>query len=412
MSGSIKCIFVALKFVFILLSVRKFGCIVNEFTQTSTVTKQDLRLFEKLSKKLKKADADIHFLKNCRIFGVFPKFITFKLPNVSSSDTYAIRSRLLKSQINKRYKERATIKLKFEAISRSIKSKLNLIQLYTLHKAVKRNVDKYMKTVIEKHEAKLSRITKNVRIPYDTKDTITNISSYTPTPEQMNLLKIGLGFSIRPGKISKSDILTCFESICRQMVKHLCDTNKSAEIKAHLSGLAHTYVNSYKPSQKDIRNIRILKELKKNKEIVITKPDKGNGIIILDRSMYNACINNIIEDQTKFVKINTDPTLKQEGSLHRFLRSIHKTGELDADTYKRIYPKGSIPAIIYGLTKVHKAFGDDGLPNTRPIISSFGTYNYELAKYLSELIQPHIPEEYTVTDTFTFVKTIKDNKPI
>ncbi|XP_033122131.1 uncharacterized protein LOC117121139, partial [Anneissia japonica] len=58
--------------------------------------------------------------------------------------------------------------------------------------------------------------------------------------------------------------------------------------------------------------------------------------------------------------------------------------------------------------RIYAAFGDDGLSNTRPIVSSIGTYNYELAKCLSELIQPHIPEEYTVTDTFTFVKTIKD----
>ena len=32
---------------------------------------------------------------------------------------------------------------------------------------------------------------------------------------------------------------------------------------------------------------RILKELRKNKNIVILRPDKGNGVVILDRAEYD-----------------------------------------------------------------------------------------------------------------------------
>ena len=58
----------------------------------------------------------------------------------------------------------------------------------------------------------------------------------------------------------------------------------------------------------------------KNKDIFITKPDKGNGVVILDRKPYNNSIEEIISDTSKFEKRNEDPTLKLEASLQRFLR--------------------------------------------------------------------------------------------
>ena len=55
-----------------------------------------------------------------------------------------------------------------------------------------------------------------------------------------------------------------------------------------------------------------------NKDIVITKPDKGNGVVILDRKLYNNAIEEIMSDSSKFEKLNEDPTLKREASLQRF----------------------------------------------------------------------------------------------
>ena len=44
--------------------------------------------------------------------------------------------------------------------------------------------------------------------------------------------------------------------------------------------------------------------------LVITKPDKGNGVVILDRKLYNNAIEEIISDTSKFEKLSEDPTLK------------------------------------------------------------------------------------------------------
>ncbi|XP_065654895.1 uncharacterized protein LOC136081502 [Hydra vulgaris] len=44
--------------------------------------------------------------------------------------------------------------------------------------------------------------------------------------------------------------------------------------------------------------------------------------------------------------------------------------------------------------------------SSRPIVSSIGTYNYQLAKFLRELVSPLIPSEFCTKDSFTFSKEI------
>ena len=66
----------------------------------------------------------------------------------------------------------------------------------------------------------------------------------------------------------------------------------------------------------------VLRNFRKNKDIVITKPNKGNGVVILHRKLYNNAIEEIISDTSKFEKLNEDPTLKREASLQRFLHKL------------------------------------------------------------------------------------------
>ena len=51
-----------------------------------------------------------------------------------------------------------------------------------------------------------------------------------------------------------------------------------------------SYFYNYKPSPRILRQHRVLRNLRKNKDIVTTKLDKGNGVVILDRKLYNKSI--------------------------------------------------------------------------------------------------------------------------
>ena len=108
------------------------------------------------------------------------------------------------------------------------------------------------------------------------------------------------------------------------MAKKSKDTKQAGKLVADLSHLAHTYVSSYRPTTADLKKLRVLKEIRKNKNIVILKPDKGNGVVVLDRSDYDQGILKIIDDASKFRPIKEDPTLLREGRLQRLLRKLKK----------------------------------------------------------------------------------------
>ena len=70
--------------------------------------------------------------------------------------------------------------------------------------------------------------------------------------------------------------------------------------------------------------------------------------------------------------------------------------------------KRSRLARIYGLPKMHKERELNPILPFGPIVSSFGIYNYNLAKYLCKLLSPHLPMEHCALDSFTFVKDIQE----
>ena len=73
----------------------------------------------------------------------------------------------------------------------------------------------------------------------------------------------------------------------------------------------------------------------------------------------------------------------------------------------KLYPSVSAPARIYGTPKMHK-FSSDSFPKLRPIVSSTGTFNYNLARFLLDLLSPLVPNDYFCKDTFSFVSQIKN----
>ena len=107
----------------------------------------------------------------------------------------------------------------------------------------------------------------------------------------------------------------------KRSIVPLSEQTKS-QIKAHLSYLANSYFYNYKPSPHILRQHRVLRNLRENKNIVITKPDKENGVVTLDRKLYDNSIQELITDTSKFEKLNEDTSLKRKTSLQRFLLKL------------------------------------------------------------------------------------------
>ena len=151
-----------------------------------------------------------------------------------------------------------------------------------------------------------------------------------------------------------------------------------------------------------------MQNVRKDKDIVITKHDKENGVVILDWKLYNNAIEEIISDTSKFEKLNEDQTLKCEASLQRFLHKLKQKNFFNEIEYDKLYPSGSAPARIYGTPKMQKFSSSDSFPKLCPIVLSIGTFNYNLASFLCDLLSPLVPNDYSCKDTFSFVSQIKN----
>ncbi len=234
-----------------------------------------------------------------------------------------------------------------------------------------------------------------------------NLSTYSLTEDELDLLTNGLNYAIPPSRISKTDVFTSFEMISKFATTNLKKEEFAGELKAELSYLANSYHSNYRPSKETLKKHGILKKLRNNENIIICKPDKGNGVVIIDKVVYINKMLDLLNDPSKFKKLETDPTLRREGQLQRFLRNLKGSKLFDNYSYEKVYPSGSQCGRLYGLPKLHKVTFQGQTPPFRPVVSSIGTYNYQLAKMLSGLITPLLPTEHCTTDTFSFVEDLK-----
>ena len=91
-----------------------------------------------------------------------------------------------------------------------------------------------------------------------------------------------------------------------------------------------------------------------------------------------------------------------------FLRKLKQKNFFNEIEYDKLYLSGSAPSRIYGAPKMHKFSASDSFPKLRSIVSSIGTFNYNLAHFLCDFHSPLVPNDYSCKDTFSFVSQIKN----
>ena len=56
----------------------------------------------------------------------------------------------------------------------------------------------------------------------------------------------------------------------------------------------------------------------------------------------------------------------------------------------------------------HNNCSSGSFPKLRPVVSSTGTFNYNLARFLYYLLSPLVPNDYSCKDTFPFFSQINN----
>ena len=99
--------------------------------------------------------------------------------------------------------------------------------------------------------------------------------------------------------------------------------------------------------------------------------------------------------------------MKCEASLQGFLHKLKQKNFFNANEYDKFYFSRPAPARVYGTPKLHKFSSSDSFPKLCPIVSSIGTFNYSLPRFLCDLLSSLVPNDYSCKDTFSFFSQIK-----
>ena len=137
--------------------------------------------------------------------------------------------------------------------------------------------------------------------------------------------------------------------------------------------------------------------------------EKVNNVVTLSRSDCISKLSKILEDTSKFKRVNVEEgkalnhLINMEERIISLLKSLEDQGEISEKERNYLYPSGSKPRV----QKIRKAL-EDGTPSFRPILSAVGTPTNNLAKFCHQLLKPLTSNDYTIKDSFSLAKEVLD----
>ena len=88
---------------------------------------------------------------------------------------------------------------------------------------------------------------------------------------------------------------------------------------------------------RDKKMLDAIQDLKE--KVVLLAPDKGNGVVVMDKEDYRNSLEQLFSDRTKFRVLKEDPTNTRLKSLQTFLRSSKSVAKSTRQNSRRCSPK-------------------------------------------------------------------------
>ena len=360
---------------------------------------------------------DIVFLQNCKAQNVIPKFLRFKLYKrcLHNSTLYLVVSWQHKLLVNELKSKRRTLehlKLKIVQLLQEVNNTFSNFDCVYLHRVLDDSVTRFTNKTRSTHSKKLKHLGIDTNLdPVDS--VIFNYSSITLSPRIKILLSFGLDFGLPVFKLDFFKYFLCFERLVNCSKKFQC-TNFT-EFTECIRNISVKYFHNFKPYKVfsaiiDKSDISLLKQFALNKNIIVSRPDKGRGVVIINKCDYISSMLKIISDTTKFKVINDNInvySLKIEDQVNRFLLKLKKLNLISDDNYNKLHVSGSGPGVLYGLPKIHKVDFASKF-QFRPIFTAYNSACYKISKFLVDVLNPLTTNAYTCSNSYNFSKDIQN----
>ena len=378
---------------------------------------QELNNLLRLSGRRVRSKERSRFLEKCLEGHVTPTFIKDRVVKTKPKWPSTIERAFLKDELEKERDLLEHARRMYSSLLPCVLQKISLFDRIRFSKLLNLTTDRLQRESRVKYDKTLKWLIKTqLGVGVLQHSAILNFSSIELSDMQKDVLCRGLGFGIPPSRnvTSFQAVASEFE-LCWQQLERLptCTSDECRqECKASLASFAHQYSSTGIDRNGFVLSnghLKVISDLRRNNDIVVTRPDKGNGVVLLDRKDYVDKMLSILSDESKFCRIGdaetSDSTMQHERALQAFLLRAVKNNHLPRDVYGRIRPVGSTRPRMYGLQKIHKP----GVP-LRPILSMINAPQHELAKWLSEVLKPVVAKysAHTIRDTFQFCSDITE----
>ena len=366
-----------------------------------------LRDLEKTAIKYARRQLDVHYLEYCYDLGIYPETFKFKIPEdnayKSKKEFYDVA---LKKQTDKAKYDESIAEKNFVDIKSEIFPQLTLFEKTLLMKLLVAEVARVSEKVVFQQSRKLQLLWRKQRPK--SPDCLVNLSSRKLTIEEVEALRYGLDHHILPSKLNVDDLKVNIEKATWLASKRLDkDEIVPHDFRQKIIHAVHSFTNTARNlcgSRRNRNKHLVLKRLASDESIKICKFDKGTGVCILDSFDYVSKLEAIVGDTSKFKKIELNennpkdhPVVKKHEKVKRYIKKYITNEHFDEETISKMNP-GTAPGKLYGLAKVHK----ENYP-LRPVCSMVGTPEHCLAKFLDNIIKPHIPNQNMLKSTTDFL---------
>ena len=362
--------------------------------------------YQKAINKLEINSLRIEFLENCKRSDLIPRFLKFRIPNNGCFDEKSVHDfqrKLLTKELlaAKENVKQSTARLNEQR--NAIKSVAPVKCLPSIALYVRISRSEVRQSQCRTHNKKLLALSKEQGQPlFNVKNTvITHELDNIPPTYVMQTLSLGPKNAVLD-KFEPKDILAELDLLLGHCKSH----NVSDETITDINVKTLAYIKKCK-KLKSNRNITLTRKYLKEHKLVAVPFDKGIGICIMKEETYKQKLDTILElpQFEKYVppRINAiHPVLKEEERIIETLKTLRDSGKIDNSLYRKLKPKGSQPARLYGTAKVHKT----AIP-ARPVLSMPGSAYHKIGDQVAQWLST-VPECGINTSTRSISSTLKD----
>ena len=261
---------------------------------------------------------------------MIPKFLNFRVSNdhLRNSSTYEIcQQNLLQEEIILKKNSITELRARLDTIKNELQVVMNCIDYSHIVSCFLQSNDKYIEEHTKIQDKKLCNlISNNKTFQIDPSKVIHNFSKYELSDLEKSILIKGLNYPINPGKLIYGDFCINFELLFSDISRNgNLDHSNLDLVKNKLKDIASSSFEKHNLDPDKFSNLNeeerlCLRRLSTNKDIVIQKSDKGNAVVILNKSDYCDRVRTLLSDTSKFKVAEI-----KDGKILRYLTNVRNS---------------------------------------------------------------------------------------